>query len=93
MSIARVQVATNIFSEPIPGVIVNTEIGDVICVLDRVTGIMGIHAPDKMKVHQVYSYIEYTLTEFVAKDIDPFMPDDSLPLIAEESFIFQQMDV
>lgn len=92
MSIERVQVATKILNEPIPGVLVNTEMGDIIYILDRVTGTMGIHAPDKMKVHRVFSYIDQIYTEFIAKGIDPFVPDDSLPLIVEEDFMFQKMD-
>lgn len=92
MRLQRVQVATRIFNEPVPGILVNTDMGDVIYILDRVTGTMGIHGPDDMKMKQVMSYIDKIYTEFVAKGVDPFEPDDSLPLIVEESFIFQQMD-
>lgn len=92
MRLQRVQVATRIFNEPVPGVLVPTEIGDVIYILDRATGVMGIHGPDDMKMKHVLACIDRIYTDFVAKGVDPFEPDDSLPLIVEESFIFQQMD-
>ena len=92
MSIERVQVATKIFNEPVPGVLVNTELGDVIYIFDRVTGTMGIHGPDKMKMKYVIACIDMVYEEFVAKGIDPFVPDDTLPLIFEDSFILQRID-
>lgn len=83
--------ATKIFNEPVPGVLVDTEMGDVIYILDRVTGTMGIHAPDDMQVSTVFDLVEEVYTHFIDKEIDPFSPDDDLPMVVEESFIFSQL--
>lgn len=86
----RVQVATTIFNEPIPGVLIDTEIGDVIVVFDIITGTMGIHAPGKMIMHDVVDLIDGINKEYAAKGFNPFEPDDTVPLIVEEDFIFRQ---
>lgn len=87
----RVQVATTVFNEPVPGVLVNTELGDCIFVFEIVTGIMGIHAPDNMIMRDVVDLIESINKEYTEKGVNPFEPDDTVPLIMEEDFIFRQL--
>lgn len=87
----RVQVATTIFNEPIPGVLIDTEIGDVIVVFDIITGITGIHAPDDMIMKDVVALIEGINKEYAEKGVNPFEPDDTVPLIMEADMIFRQL--
>lgn len=91
MSTKRVQVATTVFNEPIPGVIVDTDLGEVVLVFDIVTGTMGIHAPGEMIMNQVIDIIELLNAEYTAKGINPFEPDDTVPLVVETDFIFRQL--
>lgn len=88
----RVQVATTIFNEPIPGVLVTTDMGDVIYVFDRATGTMGFHAPGKMKMKYIVTILDNVYKEYVEKQIDPFVADDTVPLVVEEDFIFANMN-
>ena len=92
MSIERVQVATKILNEPIPGVLVNTELGDCIFVFDAATGTMGIHAPGNMLMGQVVALIEMVSKKYTEEGINPFEPDDTVPLIMENDMIFRRMN-
>ena len=87
----RVQVATRIFNEPVPGVLVNTNLGDCIFVFDITTGIMGIHAPDDMVMSNVVALVEMINIEYTEKGINPFEPDDTVPLIMENDMIFRRL--
>lgn len=87
----RVQVATTVFNEPVPGVLVNTELGDCIFVFDIATATMGIHAPDNMIMRDVVDLIESINKEYTEKGVNPFEPDDTLPLIMENDMIFRQL--
>ena len=91
MSIERVQVATRIFNEPVPGVLVTTNLGDCIFVFDVATGTMGIHAPDDMVMSNVVALIEMINKEFTEAGINPFEPDDTVPLIVETDMIFKRL--
>lgn len=91
MSTKRVQVATTVFNEPIPGVIVDTDLGEVVLVFDIVTGTMGIHAPGEMIMNQVIDIIEQLNEEYTEKGVNPFEPDDTAPLVVETDFIFRQL--
>lgn len=90
MSMQRVQVATKILNEPIPGVLVNTELGDCIFVYDVATDTMGIHAPDDMVMGQVVALIEMVSKKYTEEGINPFEPDDTVPLIMENDMIFRR---
>lgn len=92
MSIERVQVATKILNEPIPGVLVNTALGDCIFVFDVTTGTMGIHAPDDMVMGDVVALIEMINEVFTEEGINPFEPDDTVPLIMENDMIFRRLN-
>lgn len=87
----RVQVATRIFNEPVPGVLVNTNLGDCIFVFDITTGIMGIHAPDDMVMSNVVALVEMINIEYSEAGINPFEPDDTVPLIMETDMIFKRL--
>lgn len=87
----RVQVATTAFNEPIPGVLVNTELGDCIFAFDTVTGIMGVHAPDDMIMRDVVALIEMINKEYTEEGINPFEPDDTVPLVLETDMIFRRL--
>lgn len=87
----RVQVATRIFNEPVPGVLVNTNLGDCIFVFDITTGIMGIHAPDDMVMSNVVALVEMINIEYTEKGINPFERDDTVPLIVETDMIFKRL--
>lgn len=87
----RVQVATRIFNEPIPGVLVDTEMGECIFVYDIDTGIMGIHAPDDMMMSDVVDLIEMVNEEYTDLEINPFERDDTVPLIVETDMIFRRL--
>lgn len=91
MSTKRVQVATTVFNEPIPGVIVDTDLGEVVLVFDIVTGTMGIHAPDEMIMSHVIDIIELVNEEYTENGVNPFEPDDTVPLVVETDFIFRQL--
>lgn len=69
----------------------NTELGDCIFVFDIVTGTMGIHAPDDMIMHDVVTLIESINKEYTEEGINPFEPDDTVPLIMEQSMIFRRL--
>lgn len=91
MSTKRVQVATTVFNEPIPGVIVDTDLGEVVLVFDIVTGTMGIHAPGEMIMKHVIDIIELVNEEYTKNGVNPFEPDDTVPLVVETDFIFRQL--
>lgn len=91
MNTERVQVATKILNVPVPGVLVNTELGDCIFVFDIDTGIMGIHAPDDMAMGHVVALIEMINKEYSEAGINPFEPDDTVPLIMENDMIFRRL--
>lgn len=90
MSMKRVQVATKIFNEPVPGVLVNTDLGDCIFVYDVATDTMGIHAPDDMAMGRVVALIEMVSKKYIEEGINPFEPDDTVPLIMENDMIFRR---
>lgn len=91
MNTKRVQVATTVFNEPIPGVIVDTDLGEVVLVFDIVTGTMGVHAPGEMTMDQVVDVIEQVNEEYTENGVNPFEPDDTVPLVVETSFIFRRL--
>lgn len=91
MNTKRVQVATTVFNEPIPGVIVDTELGEVVLVFDIVTGTMGIHAPGEMIMDHVIDIIDLVNEEYTENGVNPFEPDDTVPLVVETDFIFRQL--
>ena len=87
----RVQVATRVFNEPVPGVLVDTALGECVFVFDIDTGIMGIHAPDDMMMSDVVDLIEMINEEYVEEGINPFERDDTVPLIVETDMIFRRL--
>ena len=68
-----------------------TELGDVVLVFDIATGTMGIHAPDDMIMNDVVTLIEKINKEYTEEGINPFEPDDTVPLIMENDIIFRRL--
>ncbi len=91
MNTKRVQVATTVFNEPIPGVLVDTEDGDFIFVYDNATGTMGIHGPDDTTMNVLIDMLETINEEYYLQGVNPFEPDDTVPLVVETDFIFRQL--
>ena len=69
----------------------NTDLGDCIFVFDIATGTMGIHAPDDMIMRDVVTLIEMINKEYTEEGINPFEPDDTVPLIMENDMIFRRL--
>ena len=87
----KVQVATTVFSEPVPGILIDTDQGDVILIFEPITGTMGIHAPKDMIVGRVTEIIESINEEYTGTSVNPFEPDDTVPLIMENDIIFRRL--
>lgn len=68
-----------------------TNLGDCIFVFDIATGTMGIHAPDDMIMNDVVTIIEMINKEYTEEGINPFEPDDTVPLIMENDMIFRRL--
>lgn len=88
----KVQVATTVFNEPVPGILIDTDQGEVILIFEPNTGTMGIHAPDDMTMSHVADIIESVDKEYTGTSVNPFAPDDTAPLLFEEDFIFRSRD-
>ena len=60
-------------------------------VFDIATGTMGIHAPDEMKMSHVVALIEMINREYTEEGVNPFEPDDTVPLVMETDMIFRRL--
>ena len=52
---------------------------------------MGIRAPDEMIMSHVVALIEMINREYTEAGINPFEPDDTVPLIMENDLIFRRL--
>ena len=88
MNIERVQVATRLFSDPVPGILVKTSHGDIIYIYERITEVMGFHAPGDTKMWQITAILDEACKELADQGVNPFILDDEVPLIMENNMIF-----
>lgn len=84
----RVQVATRVSVDPIPGILVCTDMGDVIVAFEPITYTLGVHAPDEMRMSVVNDIIAAISESAREEDEFPFKDFEDKPMIFEDSFLW-----
>lgn len=80
--------ATQFSDEPLPGILVDTEMGDVIVVFDITTQTLGVHAPDEMRMSMVNKIINAIADRANEEDEFPFKDAQDNPMVMESDFVW-----
>lgn len=84
---AQVNVANADTDDPLPGIIINTELGDVIIVRDNLSRQLGIHGPSNMTMNHLSAVVEMAGDD----DSQPFEQEHEVPLIFETRFLWADL--
>lgn len=83
----QVSVANADTDEPLPGIVIDTELGDVIIIIDNYTRQIGIHGPDEMTMDQLQDVVESAGED----ESQPFKQEVEAPLIFEGKFMWADL--
>lgn len=89
----KVQVASSHTVDPLPGVLVKTDEGDVIVVYEEVSQTIGLHGPADMAVEDISAIAAQIAKEATEAQEFPFTADEKDAMIWEESFLFLTLEV
>lgn len=84
----KVQVANQQTNYPLPGILIPTDLGDVLVVLEPATRTLGMHAPGDMIMNDLVDLVSGIINHYREKEEDPFAEDDTADLVFENSFIW-----
>lgn len=85
-------VATASFSDPLPGVTIETDKGEIIIALEFVTRTIGVHGPPDVTVGDVVAVISELAETATAEQEFPFNATEDDPMIFEQSFFWQTIE-